>query len=1144
MDYKDWWFRTLDTLGFWGGVNSLYNNNVQVEAIKDNIAGSFALAPYQKNTVATSSTQKFDHPAIEEIKNHLQVIDFTGDTNSIMGNGINAQSVKAISQIGSLATSGHLVGGRTRPFQVSTREYRTIENSSLNSNDSLRAIWNWWPVTRAVSTSNPTIWYNGMIEQIATEQVAYYQRRNNSRVVKIRHWMINKKGQVYPNTRAKSQDAIRKTSAIIPTDPSMADFGDFSNYWQMAYSSQEITAPEYEQGSNLLREIFGENYTGTATSFADAYTTNPEGFEAFREWVAENGGQKKTVVISQDKTFNDTIPDWIKSSDLTYREMGEIWDMLQMSQLLFYLYGHTDSNREKIKARMYAAVESYENFGTITGEKLQDVINFAPWKKLQHIMKYSYFGSGRALLLSRFGQIGGLNNQVSNESIRPIPYLQLNTTEDGNYEWGFNDDNDKKVVFQSIATNIELDTGGQSQNLLPNKAIIEFFEPAENHTIFSTVESFNPADAVAETYYEPNAQSYKPKFIRLKRLPEGFNPFMKASGPDDPMVAWTQELYNLNGEQTDLSVNANQNYFNTMLTRGGLLQNITMGWVMQNLDWTQPRSILSDNRYGGQDWSQFVEQSQVSVGENGELDVENFEKAAMLINKKFHQMLNFQNSQWISMGLIRINNECIMDKPLRETCLTLNKYQEFSGNDSLIYTQNTAGGDYWMRLRAPRRMSSENSLISYDWYNPLDNEFVNSDIKPEMMVSGTDTPVQCWGGRYCSPFNLIDQDGTYYYSGTEYFYEKSDVQGTISRGNYLGFAEGKNNQSTTLALKDNHKRQGLQRHGGSTLIPTPASVNDEEFWKDYILFRHENLRIMEAGSDSGTVANQGVEIAQQQWEDSESPQYLQNNLLVAGERNEYGDLTGDMFNLGYAGWLQQRKNITPVMSVALETWFLTGNSQTRSATVKMVEQFLLGIHNAQKYPDAPRGLLNHQRNTAIPETQYQKFLEGQKPAFLNNMQNYLVFANFDQYRNNMNPTKQTLKEENIAENLGFTWNQFWEEDIPEKYGDMAKLYSFCVSNMGGMRSNSQPLPQSISGGSIPQQYQFAKIMLGDERDYENFFAENKKYQENARITVLPATENELKNQPFSIRGLKRLNPFKFMINWCRKLKARVKNLLD
>tara|TARA_B100002019_G_scaffold35851_1_gene30018 strand:- start:8418 stop:9593 length:1176 start_codon:yes stop_codon:yes gene_type:complete len=391
---------------------------------------------------------------------------------------------------------------------------------------------------------------------------------------------------------------------------------------------------------------------------------------------------------------------------------------------------------------------------------------------------------------------------------------------------------------------------------------------------------------------------------------------------------------------------------------------------------------------------------------------------------------------------------------------------------------------------------------------------------------------------------LIDQEGTYYYSGTENFYEKSDVQGTISKGNYLGFAEGKNNQSHTISLKENHKRQGLQKHGGSTLIPTPASVNDEEFWKDYILFRHENLRIMEAGSDSGTVANQGVEIAQQQWEDSESPQYLQNNLLVAGERNEYGDLTGDMFNLGYAGWLQQRKNITPVMSVALETWFLTGNSQTRSATVKMVEQFLLGIHNAQKYPDAPRGLLNHQRNTAIPETQYQKFLEGQKPAFLNNMQNYLVFANFDQYRNNMNPTKQTLKEENIAENLGFTWNQFWEEDIPEKYGDMAKLYSFCVSNMGGMRSNSQPLPQSISGGSIPQQYQFAKIMLGDERDYENFFAENKKYQENARITVLPATENELKNQPFSIRGLKRLNPFKFMINWCRKLKARVKNLLD
>ena len=65
-------------------------------------------------------------------------------------------------------------------------------------------------------------------------------------------------------------------------------------------------------------------------------------------------------------------------------------------------------------------------------------------------------------------------------------------------------------------------------------------------------------------------------------------------------------------------------------------------------------------------------------------------------------------------------------------------------------------------------------------------------------------------------------------------------------------------------------------------------------------------------------------------------------------------------------------------------------------------------------------------------------------------------------------------------------------------------------------------------------------MLSDERDYENFFAENKKYQENARITVLPANENELKNKPFSIRGLKRLNPFKFMINWCRKLKARVK----
>jgi len=37
MDYKDWWFRTLDTLGFWGGVNSLYNNNVQVEAIKEKI---------------------------------------------------------------------------------------------------------------------------------------------------------------------------------------------------------------------------------------------------------------------------------------------------------------------------------------------------------------------------------------------------------------------------------------------------------------------------------------------------------------------------------------------------------------------------------------------------------------------------------------------------------------------------------------------------------------------------------------------------------------------------------------------------------------------------------------------------------------------------------------------------------------------------------------------------------------------------------------------------------------------------------------------------------------------------------------------------------------------------------------------------
>ena len=369
MDYKDWWFRTLDTLGFWGGVNSLYNNNVQVDAIKDNIAGAYALAPYQKNQVATSDTSKFDHPAIDEIRNHLQVIDFTGDTNSITGNGINPQSVKAINQIGSLAASGHLIGGRTRQFQVSSREYRTIENPSLDSNDSLRAIWNWWPVTRAVSTSNPTIWYNGMIEQIATEQVAYYQRRNNSRIVKIRHWMINKKGQVYPNTRAKSQDAIRKTSAIIPTDPSMADFGDFSNYWQMAYGSQEITAPEYEDGSNLLREIFGEDYTGTANSFADAYTTNPEGLEAFREWVAETGGQKKTVVISQDKTFNDTIPDWIKSSDLTYREMGEIWDMLQMSQLLFYLYGHTDSNREKIKARMYAAVESYENFGTITGEK-------------------------------------------------------------------------------------------------------------------------------------------------------------------------------------------------------------------------------------------------------------------------------------------------------------------------------------------------------------------------------------------------------------------------------------------------------------------------------------------------------------------------------------------------------------------------------------------------------------------------------------------------------------------------------------------------------------------------------------------------------------------------------------------------------
>jgi len=75
---------------------------VQVEAIKDNIAGSFALAPYQKNTVATSATQKFDHPAIDEIRNHLQVIDFTGDTNSLTGNGINPQSVKAINQIGSL----------------------------------------------------------------------------------------------------------------------------------------------------------------------------------------------------------------------------------------------------------------------------------------------------------------------------------------------------------------------------------------------------------------------------------------------------------------------------------------------------------------------------------------------------------------------------------------------------------------------------------------------------------------------------------------------------------------------------------------------------------------------------------------------------------------------------------------------------------------------------------------------------------------------------------------------------------------------------------------------------------------------------------------------------------------------------------
>ena len=1144
MDYKDWWFRTLDTLGFWGGVNSLYNNNVQVDAIKDNIVGAYALAPYKKNQVATSNTSKFDHPAIDEIRNHLQVIDFTGNVNSTTGNGINAQSVKSINQIGMLAANGQMIGGRTRPYQVSTREYRTIENASLDSNDSLRAIWNWWPVTRAVSTSNPTIWYNGMVEQIASEQVAYYQRRNNSRIVKIRHWMINKKGQVYPNTRAKSQDAIRKTSAIIPTDPSMADFGDFSNYWQMAYGSQEITAPEYNQGSNLLREIFGDDYTGTASSIPDA--TNAEGFESFREWVAENGGQKKTVVISHDKTFNDTIPDWIKSSDLTYLEMGEIWDMLQMSQLLFYLYGHNASDREKIKARMYAAVESYENFGLVTGDKIQDVINFAPWKKLQHIMKYAYFGSGKALTNSRFGNIGGLNNQVSNQNIRALPYLEWTGDEANNFAWTFNEYNEKNVVFQSITTNIEQDTGGQTQNLLPNKALIEFFEPAENHTIFTTVENFNLADSVAEPYYEPNGQSYKPKFIKPKRLPEGFNPYMKASGPDDPMVTWVQELYNLNGEQTDTSVNAQQNYLHNLLARGGLLTNMTAGWVIQNLDWTKPRITPSDNRYGGQDWLQFVStiENSVVVGENGELDVENFEKVAMMLHKKFHQMLNFQNSQWIAMGLIRINNECIMDKPLRETCQTLDKYQEFSGNDSLIYTQNTTGGDYWMRLKAPRRMSSENSLISYDWYNPLNNEFANSNIKPEMMVSGTDTPVQFWGGRYGSPFNLIDQQGTYYYSGTESFYEKTDTQGTISKGNYLGFAESKNNQSATYGMKDNHRRQGLQKHGGSTLIPTPASVNDEEFWKDYILFRNENLRIMETESGSGTVTNQGTEIPQQQWEDSECPQYLQNNLLATGERNEYGDLTGDMFNLGYAGWLKQRKNITPVMSVMLETWFLTGNSKSRSSTVAMVEQFLLGIHNAQKYPDAPRGLLNHQRNTSIPETQYQKFLEGQKPAFLNNMLNYLVFANFNNYRNNMNPTKETLKEENIAESLGFTWNQFWEEDIPEKYSDMAKLYSFCVSNMGNMRSNSQPLPQSISGGSIPQQYQFAKIMLNDERDYKTFFTENKKYQENARITVLPANENELKNKPFSIRGLKRLNPFKFLINWCRKLKSRVKNLLD
>ena len=1147
MDYKDWWFRTLDTLGFWGGINSLFNNNVEVDEIKENMASNVALAPYTKNTVATSDTQKFDHPAIVQIQGHLEEIKFTGESNSVVNNGFNNQSVLTISGAGSrLANNGLLVGGfADRPFQTTTQSYRTMEGPLAT--EERRSVWNWWPVTRAVSVVNPNIWYNGMLAQISSEQVGYYQRKNNSRVIKIRHWMTNKKGQVYPNTRAKSQDGIRRTNGIIPADPTMSSFGDFSNYWQMAYGSNEITAEEYDQGSDLIRNIFGEEYTGTQNSLNELMRTGntaslAEGFNSFREWVKDNGGSKNTVVLSTDKTFNNNIPDWIRTSELTYREMGEIWDMLQMTQVLFYLYGHSESNRDKIKARMNASILKYENFGTVTGEKIQDVINFAPWRKLQNIMKYTYFGDGRTLMASRFGSLSTTSsNNIGKQPLTQLPIVKLEpSTSTGEMEWKYNTDYvsqqlflNKGVIVQSISSNIDLNTGAQSQNLTPNKAMIEFFEPSENHTIFTLQDD---EVVLSDALFDPDSNQLNPNFVKLKRLPEGRSPYGKTEGENDPMVAWHKELMELTEES------GNNNTVSRMVSRGTLLKNITLGWIMENLDWTRPRTVHSDNRYGSAEWQNIAEVGQNTLDAlppDSPQTLANIQKIASKILLKFGNTLNFQNSQWLPMGLIRINNECIMDKPLAETCSTLEKYQELSGNDSLIYTYNNTG-DYWMSLNTPRRMSSQDSIISYDWFRPTaTGEDGYAEGVDEMMVSGTNEVVQKWGWFSC-PFNLIDKEGTFWYTGPANYYEKNDSSGAKSKQNYLGFPASKSTRDTTNTTKANHKRQNPMIHGGSTLIPTPESINDTEFWADYIQFRQNNLRIK---SEVGT-ASLDEEIPQQQWVDSECPQYLLNNLKAAGDRNEYGDLTGDAFFLGYEGWLQQRKNITPVVTAKLETWFLTGNNQSATTTVNVVNKYLTQLHNAQKYDTTPRHMKNYLRNTIVPESQYQKFVEGQKPAFLEDTQNFMRYAVWGQYRNTNNSLSATaLQDDNIEESFGFTWAQFWEDDMPEKYGDMAKIYQQCVQDMAGERHSSSLSPSTSGGGFIPHQYHFAKIMLDDDRNSEEFFAENKKYQFNARATILPATENELKNQPFSIRGLRRLNPYKFLINWCRKLKARVKNLL-